>query len=250
MIDETGRFSVAVSKTNFTYAIADLHGRHDLLVAAYAAIKQHANGAPARIVHLGDYVDRGPQSRHVIEFLMDRDTLDYNFERVVLRGNHEEIMVYGLRTPGGIGHWLPNGGGATLLSYGHAPEGVFDPTVVPQSHVDFLLDLPVAHLDAPNKRVFVHAMFDPALSLGEQKDVTLTWGLYPKGAGSNMPDGMWVIHGHEQHKSGPKTYDQRLNLDTMAFASGRIVVGVFDDAVPGGPVDFIEIKGEPDTRWG
>jgi serine/threonine protein phosphatase 1 len=94
-----------------TYAIADLHGRIDLLETALAKIADHAD-LPATLIILGDYVDRGPDSRQVIERLMGG--LDEDWRFICLKGNHEDIMW---QTCCGIvpdcDWWLTNGGGAT-----------------------------------------------------------------------------------------------------------------------------------------
>jgi len=108
-----------------TFAIADLHGRFDLLQAAYGKITEYASAG--RIVHLGDYVDRGPQSREIIEFLIDEATIPEGFTRVVLKGNHEDMMVETLTAPLNPQWWIGNGGGQTLVSYGHAAQGKYTP---------------------------------------------------------------------------------------------------------------------------
>ena len=100
-----------------TFAIADLHGRDDLLRGALAAIHEYGDRQPGTIVTMGDYIDRGPESRQIIERLMAG--LDGGWKLVCLRGNHEDIMLASLRAPGLINQWwVPNGGGQTLASYG------------------------------------------------------------------------------------------------------------------------------------
>ena len=96
------------------YAIGDVHGRFDLLSRALDEIGDlEAQGAT--LVTLGDYVDRGPESREVVDALMRRSS---DPRVVCLRGNHEEMMVNGLADPDAELHWLVNGGAATLASYG------------------------------------------------------------------------------------------------------------------------------------
>jgi serine/threonine protein phosphatase 1 len=225
-----------------TFAIADLHGRFDLLVKAYEAIKKHGGGT---IVHLGDYVDRGPQSRNILDFLMHEDTIPKNFKRVVLKGNHEDMMVQTIREPLHPQWWIGNGGGATLISYGHAREGLYDPTCVPASHIKWLNRLPMIAKD--KHRIYVHAGVDPTIPLDEQTEQTLLWKLYP----DEFPGGhgdFHVVHGHHQFEDGPKCYAGRTDLDTLAWLTGRLVVGVFDDDKAGGPVDLLEMQGEPYVR--
>jgi hypothetical protein len=99
-----------------TYAIADLHGRFDLLEMAFACIVERAE-PPATLVTLGDYVDRGPDSRKIIERLMVGLGRD-GWRLICLKGNHEDIMWQTCRRLPDVDWWLTNGGGATLISYG------------------------------------------------------------------------------------------------------------------------------------
>ncbi len=96
-----------------TYAIADLHGRLDLLKMALAKIANHAE-LPATLVTLGHYVDRGPDSRKVIGRLVGGLHRE-GWRLICLKGNHEDIMWQTCRRKVPVGWWLNNGGGATLL---------------------------------------------------------------------------------------------------------------------------------------
>lgn len=225
---------------SLTYAIADLHGRFDLLERAFGAIAKHAGSEPFKIVTMGDYVDRGPQSRQIIEHLMAAQKV--GMKLICLKGNHEDMMVETIRKPLHPDWWVGNGGGATLVSYGHARAGLVDYEVVPKEHLDWLDKLPLMHVD--KHRVFVHAGVDPTYPLDEQKEQVLLWWLYPDGADIGHGD-RHVVHGHHQFADGPKRYPNRTDLDTFAWYTGRLVVGVFNDDVSGGPVDFLEIKGAP-----
>jgi serine/threonine protein phosphatase 1 len=222
-----------------TYAIADLHGRFDLLSAAYDRLRDIQT--PGTIVHLGDYVDRGPQSREIIGFLMDDATVPPGWRRVCLKGNHEAMMAQVCATPGLIKWWLQNGGGSTLISYGAAIGQKADVGIVPVEHVQWLHQLPLYHEDA--NRVFVHAGVKDGIPLPEQDDETLLWMLYPDGAEDGYGD-KHVVHGHHQFESGPLLFQGRTDLDTFAWYTGRLVVGVFDDDKPGGPSGTMEIIGQ------
>src|SRR3954470_931920 len=105
-----------------TYAIPDIHGRLDLLERAIERIAGHASGHRGTVVTLGDYIDRGPSSRQVIERLMTWKLND--FDMVNLRGNHEAIMLAVCNAQAELEWWIKNGGAATLKSYGET-------TVVP-----------------------------------------------------------------------------------------------------------------------
>lgn len=221
-----------------TYIIADLHGRHDLLVAAIERIEQssHSGGT---VVFTGDYVDRGPASRQVIETLMAGPQTP-GWKWICLQGNHEEIMLAGCL---GVVHWwIPNGGGATLISYGAKQGGSAHDalSLVPQEHLRWIEGLPLYYED--KHRVFVHAGVDETLSLGETPSKVLQWHRYDR----EYPHGYrgkHVVHGHEQYEDGPVLHADRSDFDTLAWYTGRLVVGVFDDDVAGGPVSTIEIKG-------
>lgn len=216
-----------------TYAIADLHGRYDLLVEAMAAIKTHGFGPTDKIVTLGDYVDRGPQSRQIIEHLMLGQSGAGGERLICLKGNHEDMMVETLQKPLNPDWWVGNGGAATLRSY-HKD--------VPDSHLDWISALPAIHTD--KHRVFVHAGVDPTRPLDDQTDEYLLWYRYIDGADIGH-DGRHVVHGHTPRPHGPERFQNRTNLDTYAWRTGRLVVGVFDDDAPGGPIDLIEVKGSP-----
>jgi serine/threonine protein phosphatase 1 len=224
-----------------TYVIADLHGRHDLLKAAISHIEHQSGGGT--VVFTGDYVDRGPASRQIIETLMaGPQALGWTW--VCLRGNHEEIMIAGCM--GAMSWWLPNGGGATLVSYGakHGDAAKDALALVPQEHLRWMHSLPVIHTDG--KRLFVHAGVQSYRSLDEQDEHQNTWMLYPDGAEDGYVFGgsdLHVVHGHHQHEDGPILFRGRSNFDTLAWYTGRLVVGVFDDDVSGGPVGTIEING-------
>jgi serine/threonine protein phosphatase 1 len=224
-----------------TYAVPDLHGRYDLLVAAIERIGDRAGGKPYTLVTLGDYVDKGPQSKQIIDRL-SRGNLPGEGKLVCLAGNHEAMMLETLTTPLDPGWWISNGGDATLLSYGHPVDGAYHAEVVPQEHVDWLRALSFIHVD--RHRVFVHASVDPAVPLDGQSENRLLWYRYPSGANKGYGD-RHIVHGHHPFEDGPKLFSGRTDLDTLAWKTGRLVVGVFDDEQPGGPIDLIEIQIEP-----
>ena len=217
---------------NLTYVIPDIHGRNDLLCDGLAEIAAHSRGAPGVIIAIGDYVDKGPASKEVVERL--RSGVGEGWSLVTLKGNHDAMMVEALRNPPKMAAWIAKGGDAALASYGG------DPAAVPHAHIDWLDGLPLMHVDA--HRLYVHAGVDPEISLDRQGEATLLWKRYPKG----FPGGygkLHVVHGHDNSPDGPLLYEGRTNLDTLAWRTGRLMIGVFDHAKSGGPVDFIVIKG-------
>ncbi len=223
-----------------TYALADLHGRFDLLEKAIAEIKARKDEGPYTLIFLGDYVDRGPQSRQIIERLMRGP--DDGARWICLKGNHEEMMLTCLAGINPMDWWLDNGGLRTLISYGFKKDDIVDAAIVPEAHKAWASALPTSHID--QHRVYVHGWIDRHIELAQQDPEALIWTRYP----SEHPGGYFnkhVIHGHVPYADGPLFRAQRTDLDTLAWKTGRLVVGVFDDATPGAPVDLIEIKGEP-----
>jgi serine/threonine protein phosphatase 1 len=222
---------------SLTYVIPDLHGRYDLLSEALAGITARSGSEAGVIVTIGDYVDKGPQSKQVIDRLLPG--VAEGWRLVALKGNHDAMMVEALRDPAKMASWLEKGGDAALASYGG------DPAAVPPTHIAWLDRLRLMHEDA--HRLYVHAGVDPELPLDRQSETTLLWKRYPKG----FPDGygeLHVGHGHDNHPDGPLLYAGRTNLDTLAWRTGRLTVGIFDDDRPGGPVDFIVVRGPPAER--
>jgi serine/threonine protein phosphatase 1 len=219
-----------------TFVIPDIHGRLDLLCDGLAEIAARAQGEGNTIVAIGDYVDKGPASKGVIDRLSSGVE---GFRLVALKGNHDVMMAGALRDPSQIKDWLAKGGDAALASYGG------DPANVPQEHIDWLDGLPLFHIDV--HRLYVHAGIDPKISLDQQDEKTLLWKRYPKGNSDGFGN-LHVVHGHDNDPDGPLLYPGRTNLDTLAWRTGRLTIGIFDDDRPGGPIDFIVIKGAAAAR--
>jgi serine/threonine protein phosphatase 1 len=220
---------------SLTYVIPDIHGRHDLLNEGLAEIT--ARGETGVIVTLGDYVDKGPESKQAVDRLLSGVAQGWSL--VALKGNHDAMMVEALRDPSKLAAWIAKGGDAALASYGG------DPAAVPEVHIVWLDRLRLMHVDA--HRIYVHAGVDPEIALDQQNEATLLWKRYPKGFPGGFGD-RHVVHGHDNFPEGPLLYQGRTNLDTLAWRTGRLTIGVFDDDRPGGPVDFIEIRGSPAGR--
>ena len=219
---------------SLTYVIPNIHGRDDLLGEALTGITARSAGESGVIITIGDYVDKGPESKQVIDRLLSGVAEGWRF--VALKGNHDAMMLDALRDPTKMAAWMEKGGDAALASYGG------DPAAVPQAHIAWLDRLRLIHVDA--HRIYVHAGVDPEVPLDRQSETTLLWKRYPKGFSDGFGH-FHVVHGHDNFPDGPLLYDGRTNLDTLAWRTGRLVVGVFDDARPGGPVDFIVVRGPP-----
>jgi serine/threonine protein phosphatase 1 len=222
---------------SLTYVIPDIHGRDDLLGRALTEIAARAGGEAGIIVTIGDYVDKGPDSRQVIDRLLSGVADGWHL--IALKGNHDSMMEQALRDPAKMAFWMEKGGAEALASYGG------DASAVPQTHVAWLDQLQLMHVDA--HRIYVHAGVDSEVPLDRQDEATLLWKRYPKGYARGFGE-LHVVHGHDNDPGGPLLYEGRTNLDTLAWRTGRLTIGVFDDDKAGGPVDFIVVTGPPAGR--
>jgi len=217
------------------YAIADLHGRYDLLSKAVQKAAEHADGSEYTFITLGDYVDRGPQSKEIIEFLMEFSKAP---NVVCLQGNHEAMMVESIVHKLDPEWWVGNGGGTTLMSYGH-PDVAYMHEVsyayVPEDHLKWIASLLLYH--ETEKQIFVHAgMPQWGMNIPPKNPDNATkmqWMLYSK-TDSGGWKGKHVVHGHHQFADGPHQWlsekaGGRTDLDCWAYHTGRLVIGVFDD---------------------
>jgi serine/threonine protein phosphatase 1 len=218
------------------YAIGDIHGRADLLADLHDQIRADASSAPARkiVIYLGDYIDRGLQSRGVIDALLDGPLP--GFEAVHLKGNHEAALLDFL-TDARIGaNWMQFGGGSTLLSYRvgltNAETGGTDYVSAQQ---EFAERLPARHLAfyrtlALNHRegdyLFVHAGLRPGVPLDQQTAEDMLW-IRDDFLDFTGTFGPVVVHGHTI-TDAPEVRDNRIGIDTGAFATGQLTCLVLE----------------------
>lgn len=224
------------------YAIPDTHGYFELMYKAVQASKADAelDGVEYKIITLGDYIDRGPRSRHIITFLMNSPDI------IALMGNHEDMLLQTKIKGLSPDWWIGNGGGATLESYGHRKLKVarygqdVNLNVIPDEHYTWLTTLPLWY--ETEKQLFVHAGVTTNDPLEEISSQELLWMRYDESDEGGWK-GKFVVHGHEIHEDGPLWKKNRIGLDVGSFVNGKLCVGVFDDSRPG-PIDFIDIKTE------
>lgn len=213
--------------TDLIYSVGDIHGRLDALNEAITFIEKDADGEPHKVVFLGDYIDRGPDSKGVINRLIAGSPLA-GVEWICLAGNHESMMLQCFAKQVDWKFWYMNGGLATLESYGHKRGEEYKPySLVLKRHIEWLAVRPPYHLDGPN--VFVHAGLDNSLPLSEQLVQTLLWKRYKpneeEGAFMYKDVAMNVFHGHDIIECNPKEISpKRFNLDTGAYRSGDLGV--------------------------
>lgn len=224
--------------THPVYAIGDIHGQIDMLHAALDLI--HVDGgADARVVFLGDYVDRGPDSRAVVQFLIDGVAAARNW--VVLKGNHDRYLtrfldakiVHDSRTRPDL-MWLNPvlGGDKTLASYGvSACDGdPIDPIhraaleAVPNTHYQFLTDLPLFHLT--NDILFVHAGIKPGVPLADQHEDDLVW-IRDGFLDDPRDHGHLIVHGHTALQA-PQHFGNRIDLDGGSGYGRPLIPAVFE----------------------
>ncbi len=224
------------------YAIGDTHGHLELLKAAHDRINADRvahGGADAPVVHIGDVCDRGPETKGVIQFLLDGIARGEDW--VVLRGNHDQLFIDFLDGGDGTNPRLGNsitwqhhqmGGKATLASYG-AKKSLLESEekfrrrarkAVPEAHATFLRGLP--HWYKAEGMIFVHAGIRPGFPLEAQDEDDLMW---------IRDDFLWhfgdhealIVHGHTPVED-PIHYGNRVNIDTGAGWGNPLIPVVFE----------------------
>lgn len=211
------------------YAIGDIHGRTDLLRLQLSQIEADEILYPCSrsiAVFLGDYIDRGPDTRGTIDLLL---ACAYRREVVFLKGNHETLIRRFLDHPDSLNDWRSLGGLETLMSYGLRPSlgrGNGDHEqlaeelrgAMPPQHLAFLDSLPTSF--TCGGFFFAHAGVRPGLALARQCDDDLLW-IRDDFLRHNLPFEKFIVHGHTP-VDAPEIHANRLNVDTGAFATGRL----------------------------
>lgn len=213
---------------SYTFAIGDIHGCHEAFENLLSAIEYRWPGGT--VVFLGDYVDRGPSSRAVIERIM-AGPFSTEWRWIALKGNHEELMVQASRSDIERSAWVLNGGYSTLLSFGGE---------IPAHVIDWAAALPLYHQD--RHRLFVHSgVVDEQRPLAEQESRILLWRR-PLPGESGDYWGRHLVHGHTPSET-PQTIGNRTNIDTGCVFGGALTAAVFDDDQPGAPIGTVQIQG-------
>jgi serine/threonine protein phosphatase 1 len=190
-----------------TIVIGDIHGCDAALARLLAEIAPTANDL---IVTLGDYVDRGPNAKSVIQRLIN---LQHACRVVNLMGNHELMMLSALDNSSELDFWLASGGQATVASYDESLENV------PAAHLEFLSQcLPFFELES---YFFVHANYTPGISLDKQPDFALYWEHLTAYTPEQHLSGKTAIVGHTPQRDG-RVLDlgHLLCIDTFCYGGG------------------------------
>ncbi|HWM46454.1 MAG TPA: metallophosphoesterase family protein [Xanthobacteraceae bacterium] len=221
--------SPAVPPGRRVYAVGDIHGRRDLLALLMDRIDADSRSRPVEKpveIYLGDYIDRGPDSRGVIDLLIARARTR---ETICLKGNHEALLLQFMRQPDVLATWRHYGALPTLASYGLYPS--LNPSETEQKrlsaglrgaltgdHTRFLASLvPCA---AMGDFLFVHAGVKPGIPLSRQTEHDMMWiredFLKHESSFEKM-----IVHGHTP-VTAPEFRTNRINVDTGAYATGRL----------------------------
>ena len=231
------------------YAIGDIHGCLDELNALLSLITTDLENRnltnstfrdgtstdgelTAQLIFLGDYIDRGPDSKGVIERLCTLKKAHPN--TVFLKGNHEACFLDYITDPEDMMHWLDWGGTETLASYGLEPPPPLAgaryaedlSNLIPKSHITFLNSLALTHIEGDY--LFVHAGLRPGVALAEQREEDLLWirKRFHNTPTKERPS-YTIIHGHDPVKK-PANKGWRINVDTGACWSGQLTCVVLE----------------------
>jgi serine/threonine protein phosphatase 1 len=213
------------------YAVGDIHGRLDLMTALLEKIWADADALPANtsktLIFLGDYVDRGPQSKQVIDYLIALNKPGWDI--IKLAGNHEYSVLEFLRNPEVYASWRVYGGMETLLSYDVRPVMTTDQKEIARIQQEFAAKLPLEHLrflsDLPysysvGDYFFAHAGARPGLALDKQSAEDLLW-IRDEFLQSDQWFEKVVVHGHTPTER-PAIRTNRIGIDTGAYATNRL----------------------------
>jgi len=220
------------------YAIGDIHGRADLLQTLHDMIIDDATTASQNVkkilIYLGDYVDRGLESKEVIDALLNGSLPD--FETVYLKGNHEEQFLDFMEDSSVGPDWFKIGGEGTVYSYGVRIPGDVTPemrsefihgelqTAVPKSHLDFLSRLELTK--EIGDYLFVHAGINPGRPLDKQVPEDLLW-IRDEFLDSEVNFGKIVVHGHSI-TNDLEILDNRIGIDTGAYITDKLTCLVLE----------------------
>ena len=211
------------------YVIGDIHGSIEKLRDLHGQIAADLKTRPvasALLLHLGDFVDKGGDSRAVLDYLIEQDPVP-GIDMLNLTGNHEETMLAALDGDGAAAaDWLWGGGRATLDAWGvpaDAPREAWLDHFAPQ-HLRFLRRLHLHHQEGGY--LFVHAGIRPGIALEDQSREDLI-RIRHDFLGSERDHGMVVVHGHTAGFQ-PVVRDNRICLDTAAWSGGPLTCGVFE----------------------
>lgn len=204
--------SPSTTKLENYFCIPDIHGCKHLLIKALDQI--YSRQGSGKIIFLGDYIDRGPDSYGVIEHLLKGPKEGWEF--VLLKGNHEEMF-------------LENGG--TKNAYDIESNRIY----FNEEMMEWLKALKLFHIEDAN--VFAHAWYDPD---SNQSDQSILW-IRARDSEPYSNKNFYLTHGHTPRKAGPTLAPNRTNLDCGAVFYGELVIAEYQPGVKG-PINFIRVR--------
>jgi serine/threonine protein phosphatase 1 len=253
MLRQPARASwLEISSAGAIYAIGDVHGRCDLAQAMEARLLDDLDRhgpSEAVFLYLGDLIDRGPKSAHLLDHVLARPPA--GIRRVILRGNHEDMFLSFLERPDANSAWLDHGGDATLASYGvyltatdvrRVGRGYVTQMMtacIPDNHISALREAPRGAV--AGDWVFTHAGLEPELPRTRQSAAGVSWGI----AGDlteRDDDAGRVVFGHFAGDRVRRRQDT-FCIDTGAYATGRLSALRVVPSAQDGAVELFEVCG-------
>ena len=218
------------------YCIGDIHGRYDLLQQLHCRIILDANdySYPISVIYIGDYIDRGHQSKQVIDYLLS-DPLP-NFNSIFLQGNHEQVLLEFLHDPNSAIAWFSFGGLSTLISYDVKITGIPSPQQLPGLQIELQDNIPDTHVQFFQQLLpyyekdgyyFVHAGVRPGVQLKKQRLEDMLW-IRDKFLDSQRFHGKVIVHGHSI-TDVPEIHANRIGIDTGAYDSNILTCLVLEN---------------------
>ncbi len=230
------RAGLGITVVARTFAIGDIHGHTSKLRKLLGKLRERAEPGDS-IVFVGDYIDRGPDSRGVIDIVLELRQGKWEGPVVSLKGNHEVLMIDSLsRKPLMEEDWLRNGGWDTMSSYTSGAPNRRWTAFVPPSHLEFLEGLQNWHED--EHALYVHAGIPPGVPVAEAREEDLLWIREP----FLESDYQWekvVVFGHTPQYDKPAGLV--IDLDKMPWRplDRPEKIGIDTGAAYGGPLSAV-----------
>ncbi|GAC1339361.1 MAG: metallophosphoesterase family protein [Acetobacteraceae bacterium] len=226
------------------YAVGDVHGHADKLLTLHAAIRRDLRDSPVPrplLIHLGDYIDRGPNSAGCLSLLSPTPPI-HGVPTINLMGNHEWMLLAALERPTSQvpQQWLDNGGDLALQSWGIPPDtpAYLWEELIPPAHLAFLRDLSLSYV--AGSYVFVHAGVRPGVRRADQRKRDLLWirDDFLDWDGIMLPEApqLIIVHGHTPTPD-VVVRPNRIGADTGAGKGGPLTCAVLG----AGPPRFLQI---------
>lgn len=200
------------------FAIGDIHGCAAELYQMLEYIQPKFKDGDT-LVTLGDYIDRGPDSRGVVKILLEHRAAHPNINHVFIKGNHEDMML-----GANMRSWAYMFGRATARSYGKDVTD-FQLTDIPFDHRQFFDELKTSH--QIGRYVFVHAGLNPGLELSQQNPDMMIWDRSTVGYSGEYLGGYFVVYGHTP-KEHVVECDNQLGIDTACVFGGKLTCAEID----------------------